>query len=227
MHYLIDGHNLIARISDIDLADPDDEAQLILRLKRWTAADRRRHVTVFFDRGLPGGRDPHFSGGAVEVIFTPSGAAADDLLIGRIGRVHNPPEYTLVSSDREVVSAAERRRMPTLDAETFAEQMAAEIGAREGPRSPAAPEEEPLLSEEEVAQWMELFGPGPEEGGKAPERPKRPRRPRERAQKRERDEAQRPPSRPADELKGSGAKLTEDEVAQWLDLFSDDAEEGS
>ncbi len=33
MHYLIDGHNLIAQISDISLDDPDDEAKLVLRLE--------------------------------------------------------------------------------------------------------------------------------------------------------------------------------------------------
>jgi predicted RNA-binding protein with PIN domain len=217
MHYLIDGHNLIARIPDIDLSDPDDEAQLILRLKRWTAADGRRRVTVYFDRGLPGGRDPHFSGGSVEVIFTSSRRTADDLLIGRIRRVNNPPEYTLVSSDREVVSAAERRGMPVLDSEKFAEQLTAEIEERQSPQPQATQKEEPLVSPDEVAQWMELFGPEPDAEQKQEA---------QRAARREKQERRRrrkrKPGRPADRLKDSGAQLSEDEVEEWLDIFGDD-----
>ncbi|MFW6184787.1 MAG: NYN domain-containing protein, partial [Chloroflexota bacterium] len=120
MHYLIDGHNLIAHMDDIDLSDPDDEAQLILRLRQWVAAGRKRRVTVYFDAGLPGGRSPHFSGGPIEVIFASSGQEADDLLRRKIRQVHNPPEYTLVSSDRQVQEAAQQRQMPLLDAASFA-----------------------------------------------------------------------------------------------------------
>lgn len=219
MHYLIDGHNLIARIPDIDLSDPDDEAQLILRLKRWTAADGRRRVTVYFDRGLPGGRDPHFSGGPVEVIFTSSRKTADDLLIGRIRRVNNPPEFTLVSSDREVVSAAERRGMPVLDSETFAGQMAAESEERQSPQPQASQKEEPLVSAEEVAQWMELFGPEPDaEQMQEAQRAER----REKQERRKRRRKKRKRGRAADRLKDSGAKLSEDEVEEWLDIFGGD-----
>ena len=52
MHYLIDGHNLIARTPGLSLADPDDEAKLSALLRRWAAADPRRKVTVIFDAGL-------------------------------------------------------------------------------------------------------------------------------------------------------------------------------
>ena len=40
MHYLIDGHNLIARVPGLSLADPDDEVKLLQLLKRWAAARR-------------------------------------------------------------------------------------------------------------------------------------------------------------------------------------------
>ena len=33
MHYLIDGHNLIARVPGLSLADPDDEVKLLQLLK--------------------------------------------------------------------------------------------------------------------------------------------------------------------------------------------------
>ena len=52
MHYLIDGHNLIGALPDISLEDPDDEVKLILVLRSWAVARRRREVTVIFDGGL-------------------------------------------------------------------------------------------------------------------------------------------------------------------------------
>jgi len=84
MHYLIDGHNLIARVPGLSLADPDDEAKLVQLLKRWAAADTRRKVTVIFDKGLPGGEAKHLSGGGVRALFAPDNRSADALLIRRI-----------------------------------------------------------------------------------------------------------------------------------------------
>ena len=54
MPILIDGHNLIGRLPDLRLDDPDDEAKLVLRLRAYAARTRKR-ITVVFDQGLPGG----------------------------------------------------------------------------------------------------------------------------------------------------------------------------
>ena len=81
MHYLIDGHNLIATMPGIDLSDPDDEAQLVLRLRTWTAASRKRRVTVYFDGGLPGGPAHDLSGARLKVIFASTGRSADETTI--------------------------------------------------------------------------------------------------------------------------------------------------
>lgn len=222
MHYLIDGHNLIAHMDDIDLSDPDDEAQLIMRLRQWVAAGRKRRLTVYFDAGLPGGRSPHFSGGPVEVIFASSGQEADDLLRHRIRRVHNPPEYTLVSSDRAVQAAAAKRKMPLLDSGAFAAALALEAQQRSQPA--AEPEADELaLSAEEVAEWLEMFGGEPE----TPTRKRRPRRkrPKTSPEPPEKKTPKPDPARPADELKESGAKLSQAEVAQWLELFGDEPDQ--
>ena len=55
MPLLIDGHNLIGQMPDIDLADPDEESKLVHRLKRYCRQHNRR-ATVVFDAGLPGGK---------------------------------------------------------------------------------------------------------------------------------------------------------------------------
>lgn len=169
MHYLIDGHNLIARLEDLALDDPDDEAKLVLRLRSWTAASRKRRVTVIFDGGLPGGKSTHLSTSRVTVVFASAGQTADDLLIRRINQTRNPAEFTLVSSDGEVLAVARKRRMPVLLAEQFATQL-----PPERPHPPAtqvetvdeqriaAHRDTPQLSDEEVNEWLELFGPVPE-----------------------------------------------------------------
>jgi hypothetical protein len=225
MHYLIDGHNLIARMPDIDLSDPDDEAQLMMRLRQWVAGNRRRRVTLYFDGGLPGGRAPHFSGGKVEVIFASYGEPADDLLIRKIRRVQNPPEYTLVTSDAEIVGAATRRHMPVIDADTFAAQLEHDVAARQTPPPTPDVDEAPLLSEEDVQMWLDLFGPEPDTSPqeKKPRRRRRKARPSAAApapKAASREKKQKPqPARPADQLKDSGEPLTDDEVAAWMALF--------
>ena len=87
MQYLIDGHNLIGKMPDIELSDPDDEIQLILRLRSWTAVSAKRKVVVYFDGGIPGGKDVNLSSSQVMVIFASRGKTADYLLITHINRV--------------------------------------------------------------------------------------------------------------------------------------------
>ncbi len=160
MHYLIDGHNLIARLSDIRLSDADDEEQLVRRLQQWMAAGRKRRVTLYFDGGLPGGPAPHLSRGALKVIFASAGREADSLLIQRIRKVRNPPEFTLVSSDRAIVAAAQARGMPVTDAATFAQMMEEERGRRAAGDTKPWAKQEPAMDERELAEWLKLFGGG-------------------------------------------------------------------
>lgn len=152
MHYLIDGHNLIAKMPDISLADPNDEVKLVLRLKSWSAGSRRRRITVVFDSGLPGGQSRALSSGSVKVLFASTGSSADAILIRRIRNVQNPAEYTLVTSDREVIKAAQTRNMPRISAESFAAQIQA---SNKGAKSDSALA--PFLSAEEVEEWLKLF----------------------------------------------------------------------
>ncbi len=42
MPFLIDGHNVIAALRDIDLDDPDDEAKLVMKLRAWSSRVRRK-----------------------------------------------------------------------------------------------------------------------------------------------------------------------------------------
>jgi predicted RNA-binding protein with PIN domain len=216
MHYLIDGHNLIARLDDLSLDDPDDEAKLVLRLRSWTATSKKRRVTAVFDGGLPGGKSTRLSTSRVTVVFATSGQTADDLLIRRINQIKNPTEYTLVSSDYEVLAAARRRRMPVILSEEFATQLPAER-PRQATSQVAAEtrianeRESPQLSEDEVNEWLELFGPVVER--KAPPPP--PPIPIETKD----SEPSSPPAKPSIGRVDRERSLSNEEVEEWLRLF--------
>lgn len=222
MHYLIDGHNLIAKMPDIDLDDPNDEALLVLRLRSWVAGGRKRRATVIFDGGLPGGRSHFHSSDRLDVIFASEGRTADALLIRRIRKAKNPAEFTLVSSDQEVIDAARARRMRHIDSEAFAASLS-EFRQREVEEAaPEAPDEaeQPAVSQEEVSEWLALFeaapevrreAPKPDPGQKTTEKPAGPRK-------------AHPKPSPKEEvdpatLKRGESSLSDDELDEWLKLF--------
>ena len=216
MHYLIDGHNLIGQIPDIDLADPDDEMKLVMRLRRWTVADPHRVATVIFDGGLFHGKSASLSGTLLTVIFSSHKQTADALLIKRLRALRNQQEFTLVSSDRAIIKEARRRRVPVIRSNQFAADLASEATARAAPTPPPpppSPKEEPQLSEAEVAAWLAEFGPV----NVPASRPYRRKQPPVAA------EAAAPAAapRPAADLKESGSALTQAEIDEWLALFGE------
>lgn len=207
MHYLIDGHNLIGKLPGLSLDDPDDEVKLAHLLKRWCAADPRRKVTVIFDAGLPGGEAKHLSGGGVKVVFAPNNRTADAVIIQRIAGIKHPPEYTIVSSDRVILEAAQRRRFPVQRSEDFATAMLADRTFRDKKDETKIDDrpEVPAMNPDELAEWLTLFGPEPERPATATPS----RRPTPSELKRE--EIRR--------KKAEQEKKRADEIDEWLRLF--------
>ncbi len=150
MRLLIDGHNLIGQMPEISLSDPDDEEQLVSRLRGY-AARTGHQITVYFDGGLPGGPSPELSSGGVQVVFAPTGRPADPLIIKRIRQVQDRGRWLVISSDREILAAAGRRRLRIRRAEEFA----AELSASPPPAEPDPRQVPP--SDEEVDAWLREF----------------------------------------------------------------------
>jgi hypothetical protein len=217
MHYLIDGHNLIAKLPDIDLSDPDDEIQLILKLRQWTAVSLKRVVTVYFDGGIPGGHSVNLSNSQVKVIFVSQGKTADSLLIARINRVKNPPEYRLVTSDQEIINTANQRKMKHIRSERFAMRLGRDKEERTLP-GPTVTDDDPLISDAEVAQWLDLFGPVDEKALHRRPKPIPPNRaiPEPEPEPEEPDLTPKPPASTDRE----NPELSDEELREWLTLFS-------
>lgn len=152
MSYLIDGHNLIGQLSDLALDDPDDEAKLVQRLIGWSARTRRQ-CTVVFDAGLPGGTS-RMSTKMVRVVFASHTSSADKVIIDRIYKEKHPKNWIVVSSDNGVLDIAKRQGMQILKSAEFARLLERPVPVR-----PDAGEEVHVnLSDDEVDEWLKLFG---------------------------------------------------------------------
>jgi predicted RNA-binding protein with PIN domain len=149
MPLLIDGHNLIAHLPDLHLDDPDDEAHLIERLRRYQARTGKR-LTVVFDQGLPGGPAPDLSTGKVKVIFAPTGRSADGLIVSRVRHNRDARGLTVVTSDGKIIAAVERYGATVVRAEAFAAELSAAL-------APTWSDED-TSSQSEIDEWLTLFG---------------------------------------------------------------------
>ena len=148
---LIDGHNLIAQVPGLTLADPDDEQKLIVLLRKY-AARRRAKIVVVFDSGLPGGRSNELSGGNVTAIFAAAKhTIADKILIERINDFPRPADWTVISSDNQVRAAALKRKAMLKSAQEFVAIMATP------PKGDDQSSVDEKLSAEEVAEWLKVF----------------------------------------------------------------------
>lgn len=158
MPFLIDGHNLIGQMTDLSLEDEHDEVELVLRLRGYHARTRKK-ITVIFDHGLPGGPSQLSSSG-VRVIFASNGTNADRLIARRIRKHKRPQMLTVVTSDSDLVQFAHRYNAKVVSSKAFANQLQ---HTKILPNAPASPDtdEDPVLSEEEVEEWLRLFQEGP------------------------------------------------------------------
>jgi predicted RNA-binding protein with PIN domain len=147
---IIDGHNLIGRMPDLSLEDPDDEEKLVRSLISWRARAGKK-VTVVFDPGgsfaLSGSR----RAGGVEVIFASHGSNADAVIARRVRRSRDPGGWTVVTSDQGLAAIVQQLGARVQSAGTFAGELApAEDGDPDWKGSPP--------SSEEVETWLALFG---------------------------------------------------------------------
>ncbi|NJN65835.1 MAG: hypothetical protein HC884_03525 [Chloroflexaceae bacterium] len=154
MPLLVDGHNLIGQMPGLSLALPDDEAQLVMLLRRYVAQKRGRRVVVVFDRGVYG--HPYdLNGYGVECSFAKSPRDADDELIRRIRSIKRQSAWQVVTSDRAVAGEARAHKVRVIPSHEFARQLIK-------PRNPVVRREakygEHPLKSHEIEEWLRLFG---------------------------------------------------------------------
>ena len=158
MPYLIDGHNLIAQLPDIDIDDPNDEAKLVNKLKGFVARAKTK-CTVIFDGGLPGGHSSMSTRGVTVSFAAAQHSSADDLIKRRISNIKDAPNWTLVSSDRELLNHARSRRMKQMTSVQFAQL----LNQRSAIEETRGEEIHPAISADEIDELFDAFGGEPDE----------------------------------------------------------------
>ncbi|MCY3710878.1 MAG: NYN domain-containing protein [Caldilineaceae bacterium] len=178
MPLLIDGHNIIGSgvLENISLQDENDEELFVSRLRVWRS-NYRGKMTVIFDRGIVGGASRELSGGGVEVIFARNPQEADDWIRRRIHL--RPQGLIVVTNDRALRQEAELYDIETWQADEFVRRMGSRRGrtaaaqgadSRPGSGPPSAKDQDEFLidkgaeshvhlSDREVSEWLEKFGP--------------------------------------------------------------------
>lgn len=151
MPYLIDGHNLIPKLG-LRLDEPDDELELV-RLLQDFARIRRQQVEVYFD-GAPVGQAGMRKFGSIKAHFVRQGQTADAAIRKRLESMERAAKnWTIVSSDHEVQSAARAHQAQFIRAEEFVKQLRIALSGA-GTKAQSG---EVHLSSKEVEEWMNLF----------------------------------------------------------------------
>ncbi len=154
MPVIVDGHNLIGKMSSVSLADPDDEEKLVKLLLRHLRHGKQKAIVVF-DKGCERDLMPSQMGSRLRVIFAPPGSSADAVIIDMIKKDPNPKGLTIVSSDNEIRRCARSRRARLM----FAEDLAREL------ESEPKPHHKHMIGKEkperiDVAEWADFFRKG-------------------------------------------------------------------
>jgi hypothetical protein len=160
MRYLIDGYNLLHAVGLLSgKVGPHglEKARLALlgRLSGRAGSEASRFTVVFDASHAPAGALVEDDYQGVHVFFT-CDREADDLIEELIRQDGDPRRLTIVSDDRRLRQAAERRRCPVLRCLDFLDTL-------DRPRSEKAPTAElPVkpegISPDETERWLRVFG---------------------------------------------------------------------
>jgi len=148
--YLVDGHNLIPKLG-LRLDSPDDEMELVAILQEFARLERRQ-VEVYFD-GAPAPHAGTRSLGTVRAHFVRLGQSADNAIRTRLEKMgKSARSWIVVSSDREVQSAARTVHADYISSEQFVKLLKSVVDA-----APKANVNREKLSAQEVDEWLRLF----------------------------------------------------------------------
>jgi hypothetical protein len=150
MPFLIDGHNLIPKVG-LRLDSPDDELELIRLLQEFCRLSRSQ-AEVYFDNA-PAGQPAKKKHGMVSAYFVRKPDIADEAIYQRIRKLGaSAKNWTVVSSDRRVQAEARAAKAKILSSDEFAQRVRLTLQNK----PPSAGES--AMSEDELNDWLELFG---------------------------------------------------------------------
>lgn len=153
MPYLVDGHNLIPHVPGIALGDAEDE-QALIRLLQDFARQGQTRIEVFFDQAPPAKAGSR-TFGRVTAHFVRQGITADQAIISRLQRMEKEAKnWTVVTSDREILAEVRSMRGKTISAGDFSSQLSG-LKPDSGPGVDKG--ENPEISPNDVDYWLDQF----------------------------------------------------------------------
>jgi len=157
---LIDGNNLLhaarrAQTSSLLIG----RSMLCQAIGRWAQRRSERVHIVFDGPAPPPGMAAQVAHQAIQVSYSGVGVSADEALMRLLETDSAARRLIVVSSDRQIQRAAQRRRARPLDAETFWLRVQRDL-ARPRPVRKEPREKEAGLSPEATDEWLKEFGLG-------------------------------------------------------------------
>ncbi len=151
---IIDGYNLCWKLQDTRGFMPDqlEEARnTLLRLLKVLYGQKCTRVIVVFD-GQPGILSENKSGGNIQFRFSRAPQNADQLIIDLLRKQQHPNQWTVVSSDEEVLRKAAACEAHRETSEQFSRRL-----ARKREETAERDKKNPHLSREELDFWLGQF----------------------------------------------------------------------
>jgi predicted RNA-binding protein with PIN domain len=152
---------LIGQLDKPNLAQSDDEEQLVLLLRRYAARKRGRQLIVIFDHGVYG-YPKTLDGYGVKCYFAIPPKVADDELIRRICKIEKQQrgDWQVITSDRAVATVAQKYGIAVISAQDFANRLRTMDQCKSFPKQEDKDDkkEGPKLSATEVEEWLQIFG---------------------------------------------------------------------
>jgi len=157
MPYLIDGNNLMHALADVG---PEVGREALCKLLIPLLARGATAHVVFDGAAPPPGVAAQIEQTGVRVTYAGE-RTADEVILKLIAQDTAPKRLTVVSTDREIRRAAERRRCKPVTSQEFAQKILRIDAARRKPkpaRSPESRAKQKGLSEQETRHWLREFG---------------------------------------------------------------------
>jgi len=158
MPIIIDGYNLLRWVQSIDSVYADlDEAPLCRMISQYLIRTRSYAQVIFDGLGPPDKRElaniPN-----MEVYFSGPDREADEIIEDKILESSAPKGLVIVSSDRRIRAAAQRRKATAVKADYFWLSLIEQLD-KKAP-TPEPKEKRNGISETEADLWLNEFGLG-------------------------------------------------------------------
>ncbi|UCH85496.1 MAG: NYN domain-containing protein [Candidatus Latescibacterota bacterium] len=156
---IVDGYNVIYaddRLRRFAIKNMERARKEFVGLLRSYVEAKRIQVTVVFDgRGSLADADAVIPG-KLQVVYSPRGQTADDLIISTVRGAANPQSYLVVTSDRtHIIPVVRGLGCQVLGARRFLERIASAE-----PDDPRPADEKPDPISDDTDYWMDKFGDG-------------------------------------------------------------------